>query len=62
MMTKNYVARIYDIYDEVLEVTYHDDLDMLENIVRGDWDGCPVAKWFDIHNKENQQIVFDFVA
>ena len=57
-----FVARIYDTYGEVIDYTTHSDFVMLENIVRGDWEGCGYAKNFRIFNDKNEEILFDFVG
>ena len=57
-----FTARIYDAYGEVIDYTTHSDSAMLENIVRGDWEGCDYAKTFRIFNEKNEEILFDFVG
>lgn len=57
-----FTARIYDAYGEVIDYTTHSDVAMLENIVRGDWEGSDRAKYFRIFNKKNEEIVFDFIG
>lgn len=59
MQARTYTARIYDTYNEMIEAHYHHDPVMLENIVRGDWEDCPVARWFAIYNDNDEEIVWD---
>ena len=57
-----FTARIYDAYGEVIDYTTHSDSAMLENIVRGDWEGCEYAKEFRIFNEKNEEVAFDFIG
>lgn len=59
--TPLFTARIYDTFNEVLDYTTHSDAAMLENIVRGDWEGCDFAKWFVITNEKNEEITVDLI-
>ena len=57
-----FTARVYDAYGEVIDYTTHSDSAMLENIVRGDWEGCEYAKSFTIFNQDGMEIVSDFIG
>jgi hypothetical protein len=54
-----FTARIYDCYGEVIDYTTHSNAVMLENIVRGDWEGSDYAKSFTIFNEKNEEVVVD---
>ena len=54
-----FTARIYDVFGEVIDYTAHSDAVMLENIVRGDWEGSDWAVSFTIFNDKNEEIVSD---
>ena len=54
-----FTARIYDVFGEVIDYTTHSDEVMLENIVRGDWEGSDWAVSFTIFNDKNEEIVSD---
>ena len=60
--TTLFTARIYDAYGEVIDYTTHSDVVMLENIVRGDWEGCDYAKDFAIFDAEGVCVVADFIS
>lgn len=55
----NYVARVWDQYGCEIESHYHHDRDMLENIVRGDWDGSDHAYSFTILTMTGNEIMHD---
>ena len=57
-----FVARIYDAYGEVIDYTTHSDVAMLENIVRGDWEGSDYARSFRIFNQHEEEIAFDTIG
>ena len=57
-----FTARIYDVYGEVIDYTTHSDSAMLENIVRGDWEGSGHAHTFTIFNQEGIAIVGDTIS
>jgi len=57
-----FTARIYDVYGEVIDYTTHSDVAMLENIVRGDWEGSGHAKTFAIFDEEGVAVVADFIS
>lgn len=57
-----FTARIYDAYGEVIDYTTHSDCVMLENIVRGDWEGSDHAHSFRIFNEKNEEVTFDFIG
>lgn len=57
-----FTARIYDAYGEVIDYTTHSDSAMLENIVRGDWEGSDFAKSFRIFNEKNEEVAFDTIG
>ena len=57
-----FTARIYDCYGEVIDYTTHSDSAMLENIVRGDWEGSDYANSFRIFNEKNEEVAFDFLG
>ena len=56
-----FTARIYDVYGEVIDYTTHSDVAMLENIVRGDWEGSGRAKTFAIFDQDGNEIVSDSI-
>ena len=60
--TPLFTARIYDVYGEVIDYTTHSDAEMLENIVRGDWEGSDHAHTFTIFNQEGLAVVGDFIS
>ena len=57
-----FTARIYDVYGEVIDYTTHSDAEMLENIVRGDWEGSDYAHTFTIFNQEGIAVVGDLIS
>jgi len=57
-----FTARIYDVFGEVIDYTTHSDAAMLENIVRGDWEGSDWAVSFTIFNDKNEEVVSDEIA
>ena len=56
-----FTARVYDAYGEVIDYTTHSDSAMLENIVRGDWEGSNHAKSFTIFDQDGNEIVSDLI-
>ncbi len=56
-----FTARIYDIYGEVIDYTTHSDVAMLENIVRGDWEGSDHATEFRIFDQNGNELVNDLI-
>ena len=56
-----FTARIYDIYGEVIDYTTHSDVAMLENIVRGDWEGSDHATEFRIVDQNGNELVNDLI-
>ena len=57
-----FTARIYDVFGEVIDYTTHSDSAMLENIVRGDWEGSDFAVSFRIFNEKNEEVAFDTIG
>ena len=57
--TPLFIARIWDCYGEQIDYTTHHDLDMLENIVRGDWEGSDYATSFTILDSEGNELLHD---
>ena len=55
-----FIARIYDAYGEVIDYTTHSDSAMLENIVRGDWEGSRHAAEFTIMTPSGKLLVHDY--
>jgi hypothetical protein len=56
-----FIARIYDAYGEVIDYTTHSDAAMLENIVRGDWEGSDYATEFRIFDQNGNELVNDLI-
>ena len=56
-----FTARIYDIYGEVIDYTTHSDVAMLENIVRGDWEGSDHATEFRIFDQNGNELLNDLI-
>ena len=56
-----FTARIYDCYGEVIEYTTHSNAVMLENIVRGDWEGSDHATEFRIFDQNGNELVNDLI-
>jgi hypothetical protein len=59
--TPLFIARIYDCYGELIGYTTHSNAAMLENIVRGDWEGSDHATEFRIVDQNGNELVNDLI-
>ena len=55
------IARIYDMYGEVLGYTTHSNAATLESIVRSDWEGSDHATEFRIVDQNGNELVNDLI-
>ena len=56
-----FIARIYDIYGEVIGYTTHSNAATLESIVRSDWEGSDHATEFRIVDQNGNELVNDLI-
>jgi len=59
-----FIARIWDAWEQEIDSTCHNDLAMLENIVRGDWEGSDHARSFTIYENKlgGRSLVHDIIG
>ena len=56
-----FIARIYDMYGEVLGYTTNSNAATLESIVRSDWEGSDHATEFRIVDQNGNELVNDLI-